>query len=51
MVRCKTCKKTFKSCGCTGKHCWEISQQCYNCHYLGINPNMTRSIKYEMSTL
>ena len=50
-MRCKTCKKTFKSCGCTGKHCWETSQQCYSCHYLGINPNMTRSIKYEMSTL
>jgi hypothetical protein len=46
MVRCKICNKTVKSTGCTGKHCWESSQQCFDCHYIGINTNMSRTIKY-----
>jgi hypothetical protein len=45
-MRCKTCGITHKSTGCTGKHCWETAQQCSKCHYLGVNLNMSRSIKY-----
>ena len=32
-MRCSTCKKTQK----LGKkrHCWEASNQCATCHYLG----------------
>ncbi len=40
-MRCKICHKSFKSGGCTGKHCCESTQQCFSCHYMGINQNMT----------
>lgn len=44
MVRCKVCKKAFRSSGKKGRHCWEYDN-CFKCHYLGINQNMTRTIK------
>lgn len=43
MVRCKHCKKTIKSTGCTGKHCWNHGN-CMDCHYLGFYNSKT--IKY-----
>ena len=32
-MRCITCKKVQK--GRKKRHCWEASQQCAKCHYLG----------------
>ena len=32
-MRCKTCSKVQKS--RKKRHCWDASQQCATCHYLG----------------
>ena len=44
-MRCSFCKRTYKSCGCTGKHCWN-HDNCKDCHYLGFYDS--RTIKYDI---
>ena len=43
-MRCKGCGFTASSSVTTHAHCWQVSQQCAKCHYLGIRHH--RSFKY-----
>lgn len=34
-MKCKRCGKSSKQ--TTNKHCWEVAQECGECHYWGFN--------------